>query len=383
MTIPHVIKITRKELFKEVWTTSITQLSKKFGLSDVGLAKTCRRNNIPTPPKGYWAKIYAGKKIKRPRLPQNHKNNTIRITPSKNDIETFDPDLAEKLSAISEESIKIKESLRSCHPLVKDSNRILMGASPNHKNILVPETDSPLNLEISKKSLRRALLIMDAIIRYFEKIEYPTKIEDGKTLIFIDETSISIKMTELFKPVQIQSKDKFNYNGNRYLKKGIWYESVPSGKLCLTIDECCWLWERTCQQNWRDTDKSTIENRLISFIQGMIKTAYKKTEYQKKEAEKERIREEKERIRHQKIEKYKEEQRNLDLLYQQTVDYYKSKRLRELIAEVKNRKENNLPIIFIDNDLQNWIDWAEQQADRIDPFCPSPVSILDENIEDF
>ena len=48
--------IRRSELYKEVWTTPIHQLAKKYGLSDVGLAKICKRYNIPLPSRGYWAR---------------------------------------------------------------------------------------------------------------------------------------------------------------------------------------------------------------------------------------------------------------------------------------------------------------------------------------
>jgi hypothetical protein len=44
-------------------------LAERYGLSDVGLAKICRAADIPTPPRGYWAKKAAGKAPPRPRLP--------------------------------------------------------------------------------------------------------------------------------------------------------------------------------------------------------------------------------------------------------------------------------------------------------------------------
>ncbi len=48
-------RITRSELYNQVWNVPITKLSKQYGLSDVGLAKICKKHNIPRPPKGYWA----------------------------------------------------------------------------------------------------------------------------------------------------------------------------------------------------------------------------------------------------------------------------------------------------------------------------------------
>ena len=53
-------QITRKELYAQVWSTPIRTLAANYGLSDVGLAKICKRLAIPRPPRGYWAKIQAG-----------------------------------------------------------------------------------------------------------------------------------------------------------------------------------------------------------------------------------------------------------------------------------------------------------------------------------
>lgn len=58
----------RQKLFDEVWTTPITKLAKEYGLSDVGLRKICIALDIPLPPRGYWAKLAAGKTIPKPPL---------------------------------------------------------------------------------------------------------------------------------------------------------------------------------------------------------------------------------------------------------------------------------------------------------------------------
>jgi hypothetical protein len=61
--------MTREELFELVWTTPMSKLAVRFGVSDVALAKTCARYNIPRPGRGYWQQISAGTKPRRPRLP--------------------------------------------------------------------------------------------------------------------------------------------------------------------------------------------------------------------------------------------------------------------------------------------------------------------------
>ena len=59
----------REELYEEVWTTPMQTLAKKYGISDVGLAKTCRKLLIPLPGRGYWARKEAGQKLERLGLP--------------------------------------------------------------------------------------------------------------------------------------------------------------------------------------------------------------------------------------------------------------------------------------------------------------------------
>jgi hypothetical protein len=68
--LPRVHRISRKDLYELIWSEPTTTLAQRFGISDVGLAKVCRRSDIPAPPRGYWAKIAAGNSIPRPDLPE-------------------------------------------------------------------------------------------------------------------------------------------------------------------------------------------------------------------------------------------------------------------------------------------------------------------------
>ena len=65
----NYITLPRSKLYDLVWSKPVTELAKEFGISDVALAKRCRAINIPLPPRGYWAKVAAGQKPRRPPLP--------------------------------------------------------------------------------------------------------------------------------------------------------------------------------------------------------------------------------------------------------------------------------------------------------------------------
>ena len=64
------IRLDRAALFERVWTEPIEKLAKEWALSGRGLAKACQRLKIPVPPRGFWARVQHGQRIRRPRLPE-------------------------------------------------------------------------------------------------------------------------------------------------------------------------------------------------------------------------------------------------------------------------------------------------------------------------
>lgn len=62
------IRVTRDTFFERVWSEPVAKLAEEWGLSGRGLAKACRRLEIPVPPCGFWARLEAGQRPRRPRL---------------------------------------------------------------------------------------------------------------------------------------------------------------------------------------------------------------------------------------------------------------------------------------------------------------------------
>lgn len=69
----------RQELFDLVWSEPTRTIAKRLGISDVGLAKACRRADLLLPPRGYWAKLAAGKAMKKPQLPPRGPGMSDRV----------------------------------------------------------------------------------------------------------------------------------------------------------------------------------------------------------------------------------------------------------------------------------------------------------------
>ena len=52
--------LTRSELYDMIWEEPVTKVATELEISDVAVAKICRKHNIPVPGRGYWAKVAAG-----------------------------------------------------------------------------------------------------------------------------------------------------------------------------------------------------------------------------------------------------------------------------------------------------------------------------------
>ena len=76
--------VSREALYEEVWTDAVTVVAPRYGLSDVGLVKICKKLGIPVPPRGYWAKVKAGRptrKVPLPALPAGARDLAGRVGP--------------------------------------------------------------------------------------------------------------------------------------------------------------------------------------------------------------------------------------------------------------------------------------------------------------
>ena len=71
--------VKRAELYRLVWATPMSRLASEFGVSDVALAKTCKRWDIPRPGRGYWAQLEAGQEIERPLLSESPSHEQVVI----------------------------------------------------------------------------------------------------------------------------------------------------------------------------------------------------------------------------------------------------------------------------------------------------------------
>jgi hypothetical protein len=53
-------RYTREQLYDLVWSEPMQRLAKQIGISDVAIAKHCRKLGVPVAERGYWNKLQVG-----------------------------------------------------------------------------------------------------------------------------------------------------------------------------------------------------------------------------------------------------------------------------------------------------------------------------------
>lgn len=57
----RISQAKREEAYEKAWSMPMSTLAKEYGITDVALKKRFKAFDIPTPPRGYWAKRAAGR----------------------------------------------------------------------------------------------------------------------------------------------------------------------------------------------------------------------------------------------------------------------------------------------------------------------------------
>jgi hypothetical protein len=180
--------MTRQQLYELVWKQPATTLAQTYGISDVGLAKVCRRHDIPRPSRGYWAQKEAGKSPATTPLPRPEYDCKINLR----EVADLPPGSAEKPSSTLKSQknalpiVAVVSSLSDPHELVRRAHEKLKDARADEQGILRNKSAATLAIEVSNDSLTRALLIMDAVIKELERGGHTVKSGPTVTIQGVD-----------------------------------------------------------------------------------------------------------------------------------------------------------------------------------------------------
>ena len=374
----ETIRIARQELYEKVWAEPLYKLAKNYHMSDVGLAKLCRRLKIPLPGNSYWQRMKYGKPVTRPPLPVVNGLNEATIRVIKQEKLPVDQNQFEEAQAkiafegLSENRIRVPSRLNSPHPYVALTEKILKNGKRDDSEIIYNRRDC-LDISVSQGSLGRALRIMNALLKALEARGFKVLLTNVTSVSVLGET-IEFGLREFIKRTERApvSDEKKRYSW-LYEK----YDYTPSGKLILSIKSYIGTGLR---KNWSDGQKRRVEDSLNDFVVGSIKVAVEMRAWklererlgEREWQEQERRRLEEERLR-------REQEELFQCLSNDASAWHKSRNIRAYADAVKHAAIKEHGEILPGSKLDRWLAWAYSQADRTDPLVQNYGYILNAN----
>lgn len=364
----------RETLYKEVWEQPVTEVAKRYKVSDVAIHKVCKALEIPTPPLGYWAKLRAGKPVKQMPLPESSKPET------KTGIRTgavYQPEIEkDTLAFLSEEDKAVVLSV-AAQIIIPDENDKMHSKIISHRKRVLEWKKKLKEIEskgwnrrsvesapfladtISEETLPRVCHIIDALIKAMEPLGCALTndlefVVNGETVRFTVSESKDEVVHILTKEENMQllkyeeEKRRHSWVSKPQIRK---YDRPYNGRISLTVYNA---------KSFRDCKSYVIEDKLGDIMIELYEAAevLKKAREAREEAE--RKRQEEEQRKEERRKRYNIEVDRTLALTNLAQDYDTACKIRNYIAVVEASGSQS-------TETMEWVEWAKSKADWYDP----------------
>ena len=407
-----IVKLTRKQLYDEIWALSVAGVARKYNLNYGKLIATCKAENVPFPSSGYWTRKNMGKDVSNEAVElSGHEETEIslitndatikRIRKAKAEIvENKQTDIIEDAKVVVEElqqnkadniskwsggmlefldeternkvlevacNLQINQNTRLHKTLVqykkdiadyKSKLREAQNRSYYNQRYNKPENEPEFFKEMSDECMPRAIAILDTVFKAIESMDgsinsnLSVKIRGDIVRFRMVESQDQVKHEMTKQEAQALVKYNDDIKNHRWASKPQIrkYDKVYNGKLRIVFGERSYI---------RDTDSEKLEDRLGDILVTLYKKAEENRIAREAREEAERKRVEEARRREENRQRKEQEIHLVKELVNKAEDYRIAKEIREYIqAMIDSGSEDITP---------EWIEWAEKKADWYDP----------------
>jgi len=406
--ISHVF--TRRELHELVWSKPLTELAAIFGISDRGLAKICLRHLVPSPPRGYWAKLEAGHPVKiTPLRSVAHEPlDRIEITSSTTELSdaararflaeasarTRGIDQAELLTPVpraaqlkamkeATPSKYIQELVEKPHKSVLATAKALRKARPDKFGAVEATGDGHCGVTVHQVSIERAITFLHNMALGLDERGLSLKPAGSKMKLSVGPDEITFNLTErsrrqkhvptaeeqaLYERNQARRERAFARNdidvawAIPYQPPWDEYDRIYESQLLFAVDG----WGQGLRRSWSDGKQQTVEKMLHSSILDGLQMllAYEKEDREERE---ERIRQSEELARRRQLLKLRRECEEKRKKYlQELIDAEREATyIRNWLASVENAD--------ISTEFGRMLSWAKHRLHNLEPLTDPEV----------
>lgn len=357
------IEWDREKLYEQIWTSPLRVVAKEYGLSDVGLAKVCKKLQIPRPGVGYWRRRECGFKVHRPALPILRGDlKLVSHVPIQSPPKPKVP--MESLVAL-----EVPPATTTVHRLVAQTARAFAGGHADQfgrvqaSNWRLPHLD----LRVTAAGMKRALSFMDGLIKLLEAnnmtVAVASEREPTATRIHVEGEQIKVLLKEHVRgrKRELNAEERRNHERSPeiYRQKFRWAYQ-PTNRFVFEIESYS-----DGQRVWSDSRHDTVEKCMEHIALGIRAAA--------DHAKRLRVEREAERLRREKEERLRQRQQaRIDRLKQNVARWEEAERIRSYLAAVRQKAEGHDGGLTEDSPMSRFLAWAHRYADHLDPTGSPP-----------
>jgi len=394
--------VSREDLYELVWAEPMTKVAPRFGLSGGALARVCERHNIPRPPVGFWSQKQFGKQPPKIPLPSAAESlqvvdfsPPVRCKPvtrtagpapevlvpaaSASTIAAKRPATSSakrrvndeqlqkmiELEELPENRVMVPEQVGKYHKFVRQTNAAF-GDAYVDRGLSFPRWSAEgatLSIRVAQANIPRALLLMDTLIKAFESRGHKVIADESdrrqEAMFVILGEKFSFRLRETTKMIELTDAER---KADHFFLNRVKYEPTGLLELRLHVGH-----SSQPEKAWKDSSRSKLEDHLNDVLVELIVGVEQERLRRRRHEEYERQQREAQAIRMQQEAERRKENERIQELETMADSWDKANQIRGFINEVRRHSERSTGTIEAGSDLAQWMGWALNHADRIDP----------------
>jgi hypothetical protein len=271
--------LRRSELYALVWEKAVQRVAADIGVSDVAVAKACRKHQIPVPERGYWRRKEWGYKVKQPLLSAlpNGSDPWITFHATTRSKDTTNPKVLspeEQFEQRPENRVVVPDTLDHLSLSVRHTGAVLRQQKPDDHGLVDTSAKECFRVQVSPASLDRAMRILQALVDAFgvRGHELVDGDEHGSGLrVRVQGEVVTMRLTEgLTRVPRMETEKEAKEKGRNPAWQRRIYDWVPNGKLVLRIGNAPGYPQHAM---FRDRANDPLEQRLNGFLARLAESA--------------------------------------------------------------------------------------------------------------
>ena len=367
--------VTRQQLYELVWRDPTRTVAKRLGISDVGLAKICRKLHIPRPWRGYWREKETGQRPRQPKLAPwpahlgaEPKAISFRVPSTPSEPAPLPPPEPESVQqqrayeAGPDHGLAVDELLADPDRLVRRALRLLRKS--DERGVLRTSEHPCLDIHVTKGSIDRALRVFDTLLKAWRVRGWPVETmteQPWHTRITVLDETFGVRLDER---VRTSKAPRPPLKSRDWLAPRVPDNHEPTGQLTFRISDGTQYGRDL--RTWSDGKRRRIENCLNDIMIGLVQAAEGAKAARRAEEQRRREWAEAEQRRQLEAERWEREKDRRQELQRQAEAWLQAQQLQDYVSALSEAGRDHLreeP----DGRLARWVRWAETYVRELDP----------------